>query len=133
MKTDNPVFGSQNFSFDGGRKILVAEDLDTNFKLVEFFLKSMNVSVERAINGLEAVDKCRQGASYDLILMDIRMPVMDGLDATRCIREFLPDLPIIAQTAYAESRTEAIDAGCSGFLLKPFDKKKLLNVLLEYI
>jgi two-component system sensor histidine kinase EvgS len=73
------------------------------------------------------------GTNIDLILMDIKMPVMDGYTAVKLIREKNADIPIIAQTAYADDRNIAIECDCSGFISKPFNKKGLLKILHEFI
>lgn len=68
-----------------------------------------------------------------VLLLDIKMPVMDGYTAIKLIRETNTEIPIIAQTAYVEDEEEAIDSGCSGFISKPFDKKHLLKILADFI
>jgi CheY-like chemotaxis protein len=88
----------------------------------------------RAENGLIAVDICRNNV-ISLILMDIRMPEMDGLDATRLIRTFNPALPVIAQTAYSlpNDVETALKAGCNSVITKPINRKTILSVLNEYL
>ena len=114
-------------------KILVAEDLDSNFKLIKLFLKDTNAEIIRAVNGKEAVDICLNNTDIKLILMDITMQVMDGLTATRILREANITIPIIAQTAYIDDKQTAIDSGCSGFIAKPYDRKKLLQIIYEFV
>jgi PAS domain S-box-containing protein len=114
-------------------KILIAEDIDSNFKLLKYFLAGTDYEILRAVNGREAVDICLSENKIDLILMDIKMPVMDGYTAVKLIREKNCTVPIIAQTAYADDKEKAIQGGCSGFISKPFDKKSLLRVLSEFI
>ena len=121
------------FVFPENKKILVAEDIDSNFKLIEYFLSGTNADIIRAFNGKEAVEKCLSNQSIDLVLMDIRMPVMNGYAATEMIRLSRPAIPIIAQTAYADDREMAIKCGCSGIISKPFDKKGLFEVISEFI
>ena len=123
----------EDFVFPQKKTILVAEDIDSNFKLVRFFLSNANTEIIRAANGKEAVEKFQSNKNIDLILMDIKMPVMDGYTAVKLIRETNNTIPIIAQTAYAEDKEKAIDSGCSGFISKPFDKKSLLKVIHEFI
>ena len=123
----------EDFVFPEKKTILVAEDIDSNFKLVRFFLSNANTEIIRAANGKEAVQKFQSNKNIDLILMDIKMPVMDGYTAVKLIRETNNTIPIIAQTAYAEDKEKAIDSGCSGFISKPFDKKSLLKVIHEFI
>ena len=121
------------FIFPVKKLILVAEDVESNFKLIKYFLTGSNAEVLHAYNGKEAVEKCLSTGKIDLILMDIKMPVMDGYTAVKLIREKNTIIPIIAQTAYADDREKAVECGCSGFISKPFDKKSLFKVLREFI
>ena len=118
------------FSEDSDRKlrILVAEDNDSNFLLVRNILKDYDLL--RVTNGVEAVEEIRNG-KFDFVLMDLKMPVMDGLVATRKIREFNSDIPIVALTANAfdADRASAMDAGCNAFLPKPVKRKQLFELL----
>lgn len=113
--------------------ILVAEDVESNFKLIKYFLADSNAEVLHAFDGKEAVEKYFSAGNIDLILMDIKMPVMDGYTAVKLIREKNTTIPIIAQTAYADDMEKAIECGCSGFISKPFNKKDLFKVLSEFI
>lgn len=108
--------------------ILIAEDNDSNYMLIQAILKNYNLT--RASNGAEAIELARKN-SYNLILMDVRMPVMDGLKATRQIREFDPFTYIIALTANAfdADRLAAKEAGCNAFLTKPLKKRELEEIL----
>jgi signal transduction histidine kinase/CheY-like chemotaxis protein len=116
------------------KTILIAEDEESNFNLLKELLSGLNINIVRAKNGLEAVELCRTRI-IDLILMDIKMPQMDGFMATRQIREFLPDLPIIAQTAYnTESDKElAYASGCNSFISKPLKKDVVLSIVNVYL
>jgi PAS domain S-box-containing protein len=122
----NPVVNNK-------KTILIAEDIESNFKLLQYFLSDLNLEILRAVNGKEAVEICLSGKVIDLVLMDIKMPVMNGYTAVKLIREKIPGISIIAQTAYADDREKAIECGCSGYISKPFDKKGLLRVIREYI
>jgi len=123
----------EGFIFPVKKIILVAEDIESNFKLIRYFLSGSNAEILHAYNGKEAVEKCLSSSHIDLILMDIKMPVMDGYTAIKLIREQNTEIPIIAQTAYADDGEKAIECGCSGFISKPFDKKSLFKVLNEFI
>jgi PAS domain S-box-containing protein len=123
----------ETFVFPVKKVILVAEDIESNFKLIRYFLSGSNAEVLHAYNGKEAVEKCLSAGNIDLILMDIKMPVMDGYTAVKLIREKNAEIPIIAQTAYADDREKAMECGCSGFISKPFDRKSLFKVLSEFI
>ena len=122
-----------DYVFPETKNILVAEDIDSNFKLIAYLLSSTNIKVHRASNGKEALNLALSRKDIDLILMDIKMPEMDGYTATRLIREAGIKVPIIAQTAFADDREKAIGSGCSGFISKPFDRKKLISVISEYL
>ncbi len=115
--------------------ILVAEDDDFNYKYLDIILKRAGYLVERAANGLEAVNACRSNPDVSLILMDMKMPVMGGLEAARQIRIFLPGLHIIALTAYVSLADEnaAYDAGCNEFLSKPVNREKLIGLLKKVL
>ncbi len=114
---------------DSGKiRILVAEDNDSNYSLVRHILKDYDLI--RAENGVEAVERIRN-ERFSFVLMDLKMPVMDGLEATRRIREFNTQIPIIALTANAfdSDRAGASDAGCNAFLAKPVKKSQLFELL----
>ena len=113
--------------------VLVAEDEDSNYELVRIVL-AKRYRLLRAHNGIEAVTLC-EDEHPDLILMDIRMPDMNGLDATRIIKEVNHDIPIVALSAYAfdENIREAKAAGCDEFLAKPFRVEDLLDTVGKYV
>ena len=115
------------------KRILIAEDNDSNFILMTYILKRY-YQFDRAKNGQEAVDMVEKG-NYDLILMDIKMPMMDGMEATRLIKEKHPDLPIIALTANAfdSDRQLAFEAGCDEFLPKPISSEVCLKTISKLI
>ncbi|MDP2753146.1 MAG: response regulator [Nitrospirota bacterium] len=129
----NETVTAGNIVFPVHKTILVAEDLDSSFDLIKYFLSGANTSIIRARNGKEAVAKFLLNSNIDLIIMDIGMPVMDGYTAVKLIRKKNNTIPIIVQTAYADDKTHAIEIGCTGFISKPFDKKELLKVLSEFI
>ena len=115
------------------KRILIAEDNDSNYILMTYILKKY-YQFDRAQNGQEAVDMVEKN-NYDLILMDIKMPVMDGMEATRLIKEKHPNLPIIALTANAfdSDRQLAFEAGCDEFLPKPISSDVCLKTISKYI
>lgn len=110
------------------KSILVAEDIDSNYMLVNAILKDYDLT--RACTGKEAVEFA-SNFRYDAILMDLKMPVMDGIEATKKIRQFDKITPIIAVTANAfdSDKVEAMEAGCNAFVTKPLKKKDLEEVL----
>jgi CheY-like chemotaxis protein len=114
------------------KKILIAEDVDSNFLLVKIMLR--NYDLTRAVNGIEAVDLAKNG-QFDLILMDVMMPDMDGIEATKKIREFNTEIPIVALTAVAfeDDKIRCMDAGCNFFLVKPIKMNDLHETLEKFL
>jgi len=115
-------------------KILIAEDDEASEFLLTTFIKKIGEIVISAKNGAEAVEACMDNPDIDLVLMDLQMPEMDGIEATRQIRLFNSNLVIIAQTAYAvtENREKAMKAGCTDYMLKPVKKNELLALIQKY-
>ena len=115
-------------------KILVAEDDEVSVLLLSKALRKYCREIVTAENGLEAVEACRNHADIDLFLMDIKMPVMDGFEATRLIRKFNKDVIIIAQTAFGLTgdREKAIEAGCNDFISKPLVLEELKVLIRKY-
>lgn len=116
-----------------GKTILVAEDVASNYLFIDILLRSENYDVIHAMNGYEAVETVRRQA-VDLVLMDLKMPVMDGLTAIEKIREFKPDLPIIVLTAsiLPSNRETAFHVGCNDYMTKPIDSKFLMETIAKY-
>lgn len=111
--------------------ILIAEDNDSNYLLIKKLLKDNQLT--RAITGVEAIEKIK-AQTFDIVFMDMRMPVMNGLEATSLIREFNQITPIIALTANAfdSDRENALTAGCNHFMTKPVKKRELMDLLFRY-
>lgn len=118
-----------------GKVVLVAEDEEANFILISEILEDAGAEVIRAENGKMAIDIFQSSPKVDLILMDIKMPEMNGIEATKRIKEIDKNIPIIALTAYAfsDDRERCIAAGCSEYLSKPVTKNELLSILSTYI
>ncbi|MBR4266170.1 MAG: response regulator [Bacteroidales bacterium] len=118
-----------------GSTILVAEDEDMNIAYMQEVLADTKATVLWAKNGEEAVKITKENPSIDLILMDIKMPVMNGYDATKHIREFNKDVIIIAQTAYALTgeKEKTIAAGCNYYITKPIEIQILMNTLQGFL
>ena len=140
---NNPVPVNENVNIEAGendhkainagkKKVLVAEDDNLNFYLIQTFLSKLDLEVLRAENGKQAVDIFKS-ESIDLVLMDIRMPVMDGYTATRLIREMNQDVKIIAQTAYSNDKSIAVSNGCNDFIAKPFSRDQLVSLVTNYL
>ena len=120
-----------------GLNILVAEDHDINYEIISALLQMYGIKSERALNGYECVEKLKsaEASKYSLIFMDIQMPIMNGLDATRAIRSLedpkKKNIPIIAMTAdaFSENISECLNAGMNGHIAKPVD----INIVIKEI
>ncbi|HLO61106.1 MAG TPA: ATP-binding protein [Bacteroidales bacterium] len=118
-----------------GRKVLIAEDDQISFRFLNELLRKTQVEIIHASNGKKAVDVVKSGERLDLVIMDIQLPVMDGLQATRLIKTMNPDLPVIAQTAYAMAgdNEKIRQAGCDDYVPKPLDASTLMAVMDRYL
>ncbi len=127
---------NENMEYNWKNKvILVAEDVSNNFLLVKKSLRKTEAELIWAKNGQEAVDEFRKNPNIDLVLMDIRMPIMNGLEATRQIKEINPSIPIIAQTAYAMDgdRERSLSAGCDEYISKPINLKEFIELIAKFL
>ena len=111
--------------------ILVAEDDDINYLYIKEIFRGSGAEILHALNGREAVEMCQKNDRIGIVLIDIKMPVMNGYEAIKKIREFRPNLPIIAQTAFALSNEmlKAFNAGSNDYISKPFTKEQLLAIV----
>ena len=118
-----------------GLTILIAEDDVVCYKLLEVILSSKGIRLIHTVNGFDTVDTIRNNPDISIILMDMKMPGLSGLDATRRIREFNKEVIIIAQTALAMSgdKEKIVEAGCNDYISKPVKRDDLLNVIEKYI
>ena len=128
-------FGNGISPLDSGLKILIAEDNENSEKLVRVLTKTFTGEIFVASTGVKTVEICSKNPDIDLVLMDIKMPVMDGLEATRQIRKFNKEVVIIAQTAFGLNgyREIALKAGCNDFILKPIQKDELRRVIQKHL
>jgi len=123
---------NKNMAELANKIILVAEDEELNFQYIEELLADKKLEIIHALNGKLAVDICKN-QKVDLILMDIKMPVMDGMEATEEIRKFNKKIPIIAQTAFSFKRETCFTVGFTDYLSKPFFEEQLSKILIQYI
>lgn len=116
------------------KTILIAEDDKTSFNYLESILKKEFNIIIHAKNGQEALNYVTERDDIDIILMDIRMPILNGLEATKKIKDIKPEIPIIAQTAYAFStdQQDVIDAGCNSYITKPVKKQELIDNINKF-
>ena len=116
------------------KTILIAEDEDSNYHYLKMVLNKTKANIVWAQDGIEAINLCKEHRP-DLILMDIRMPNMNGLEATREIKKTHPEIPIVAQTAFTMENNEKMsrEAGCSAYIQKPIQRPNLLNLLNKFL
>ena len=131
--SSNPKNLTNAINVEGIPVLLIAEDDDFSFIYIEKLLRN-DSKILRACNGQEAVDLCKKHPDINLVLMDIKMPVMNGIEATLLIKSFRTDLPIIAISAYAQSGNEfkIKEAGCDDYLSKPINKAELFSLIKKY-
>lgn len=126
---------NKNLTAPADIRILIAEDEDSNYRYIEKLLSKIGYRLLRARNGYEAVEFARIYNDIDLILMDIKMPVKNGVEATREIRLFKPNLPIIATTAFAipGDRDVFLKAGCDEYIPKPIKSDVLIEMVNRFV
>jgi len=132
LQTEKPIIIKSDLD---NKTILVAEDDPVSIILIKRILKLEKYNYVLAENGLEVLSLLKANSNIDLVLLDIKMPVMDGVEATEQIRKFNKKIPIIAQTAFAlEGDKERInEAGCDYFIPKPIVRSELIRVIRKYI
>ena len=116
-------------------KVLVAEDEEYNFKLMKYILQREGIEILWAKNGEEAISLYKSNDSIDLIMMDLKMPVMNGIDATIEIKKIDNQIPVIAVTAYAlaEDREKCMRSGFDEYVTKPVNREQLLSVTYKLL
>ncbi|MFK5959196.1 MAG: PAS domain S-box protein [Lutibacter sp.] len=116
-------------------KVLIAEDEIYAYEYLKVLLNNLKCTLFHAKNGIEAVEICKANPELDLVLMDVKMPKMDGYEATRKIRKFNKNIYIISQTAYAlqGDKEKALEAGCNAYITKPIKKNVLINLVSTYM
>ncbi|MCK5169418.1 MAG: response regulator [Bacteroidales bacterium] len=132
-----PVKAKPNQQADNnwpGKTILIAEDEESNYLYFKMLISKTKANILHAKNGNEAIKICQE-KTVDLVLMDIKMPEMDGLEATKKIKKDKNNIPIIALTAFAMENDEkmSLDAGCDAYISKPINESKLLMLLNKFL
>ena len=117
------------------KTVLVAEDVESNYLYIEALLKRLKIEIIWAKTGNEAISACYENPKIDLVLMDILLPEINGYEATRQIKKFRPELPIIAETAFAMygDSEKALEAGCDDYIAKPIKKQLLTDLITKYL
>ena len=138
VRNRRPASFENQVALVAGTRVLLVEDNPENMILVRAYLENLSLVLDFAANGFEAVEKRRRGV-YDIVLMDIQMPIMDGYTATRQIRTWekahnLPPVPIVALTAHAlsEASVQSLEAGCDGHLTEPVERNDLVAVIAKF-
>ena len=127
------IMGTMHLSPDWSKKtILIAEDVDSNYTVLEALLRHTQVHVLRAHNGLEAIEMISKQVEIDLVLMDLSMPKMNGIEALQQIRQQMPDKIVIVQTAHDISE-EIVEAKFDDILQKPISRNNLIQLLSKYL
>lgn len=132
----NPIpFESDHLNQWEEKTILIVEDEINSHKYIKELLTKAHVKVLDAWDGNEAVEQVKTHSDISLVLMDIKMPIMNGYEATRIIKEIRPSLPVIAQTAYALShdKEDALEAGFDDYISKPIPQESLMKLIADYL
>lgn len=118
-----------------GKTILIVEDEDVNLFFFEKVLKKTNANLFFVKDGHEAIEMVQKNSEIDLVLMDIRLPIMDGIEATAKIKQLIPEMPVIIQTASAipSIYNSAIESGCDEFITKPIKIETLLSLIKKHL
>lgn len=126
----------QNTKTDWSSKtILVVEDVETNLMFVRAAISKTSIHILWAKDGFEAIEQVRENPGIDVVLMDLRMPNLDGFKATEVIKTIRPDLPVIAQTTFTDEmdKDRVFEAGCDDYLAKPIRLDDLLHTLSTFL
>lgn len=126
---------SDKYNFDfSGKIVLVVEDNVISQKLLSAVLQQVKASVVHAQNGKKAIELCSTDQHFDLVFMDMQMPEVDGLEATRILKQMRPWLPVVATTAntYDENAEACMAAGCDAFLAKPLQFRKMFELMQSF-
>jgi two-component system cell cycle response regulator DivK len=125
--------GKYDFDFSG-KSVLVVEDTMMSFKLISTVLNQVHATVTHASNGYKAIELCGGDQHFDVVVMDIQMPGMNGIEATKEIKKLRPALPVIATTANTfDSEEKACrEAGCDSFVTKPLQFKQLFELMQQH-
>jgi len=132
---DNKEINTSQFNWSD-KIILIAEDEIMNYLYLEEALRETQAKVIWSKNGQEAVEKVvAEKIPFDVILMDVKMPIMNGYEATKIIKKYKPEIPIIIQTAYAmqNEKQKGYDAGCDEYLEKPIKQERLLLTVNKFL
>jgi len=130
----NDSYNVNKYLWDG-KTVLIAEDISSNYNFLRLLLKRSKIEIIWKENGQDALDEVKNNDKIDLVLMDINLPIMNGYEASKEIKKIRPELPIIAQTAYAleGDREKALLAGCDDYIPKPIVISTLLKKMNSFL
>ena len=130
----NESFNVNEYNWEG-KTVLIAEDIASNYNFLRLLLKKTKIGIIWVENGKDALDEIESNAKIDLLLLDINLPIMNGYEAATAIKKIRPDLPIIAQTAYAleGDKEKSLLAGCNDYIPKPIVISVLLKKMHEFL
>ncbi|OYT17842.1 MAG: response regulator [Bacteroidetes bacterium 4572_77] len=130
----NESFDVNNYNWKG-KTVLIVEDITSNYNFLRLLLKRTQIEIIWVDNGKDALVKVNEEAKIDLVLLDINLPIMNGYDAARSIKKNHPELPIIAQTAYAleGDKEKSLAAGCDDYIPKPIVISSLLDKMNGFL
>lgn len=131
---DNSTYFEQTDKWKN-KVILIVEDNETSYFLLKEILEDTGVQLLRTENGEEALEMVKKRPEIDLVIMDILLPVMNGIEATKKIKQIRKDLPVIAQTANAmfDDRSKYINAGCDDYISKPINLSELMQIISKFL
>lgn len=117
------------------KTVLIVEDIPSNYQLLQAYLAPTGANILHAVNGADAIEFVKNNPEIHLILMDLRLPDVNGLLVTRMIRQVKPAMPIIAQTAYAmpNDRQECLTSGCNDYIAKPIRRNDFIGLVSKYL
>ena len=130
----NESYSINEYNWEG-KTVLIAEDIASNYNFLRLLLKRSKIQIIWVENGKEAVNKVKENKNIDILLLDINLPILNGYEAASQIKAVRPDLPIIAQTAYAleGDKEKSIKAGCDDYVSKPIVITTLMNMMDKYL
>ena len=133
MQTTSKIITEKAEEMKFDKTVLIVEDDYISYRVLKYIVSKTGAKIIWAQNGAEAIDICEKNPEIDLVFMDISIPEMDGLEATRKIKKIRKELPIIIQTAYTDFKERGIKAGCSDYINKPFNKEIIYQLLQKFM
>lgn len=127
------TIAQNGIGYSSSKTALIAEDNYLSYFILSAILKKNGVNILWAKNGLEAIEQLKLNNAIDIVFMDINMPEMDGLEATKQIKSLRKNLPVVMQTANTDMLKQSVDAGCDDFITKPYDKNLIKSIINKHL